>query len=133
RALSHGGHRNVAGAPTSAYSILPGRRERPPGPPPPRPPNQEDSMRKTFALAAVAALAVSGAAFAQRDQIRMVGSSPFYPFATKVAEQFGHTSGFKTPVIESTGTGGGLKLFCAGAGLDTPDISNASRRIKPSE
>jgi len=68
-----------------------------------------------------------------RDQIRIVGSSTVYPFATVVAEEFGRTTGFKTPIIESTGTGGGLKLFCAGVGVERPDISNASRRIKPSE
>jgi phosphate transport system substrate-binding protein len=56
-----------------------------------------------------------------------------FPFTTAVAEQFGKTSGFKTPIVESTGTGGGLKLFCAGVGVDHPDATNASRRIKDSE
>ncbi len=68
-----------------------------------------------------------------RDQIRIVGSSTVYPFATVVAEEFGRTTEFKTPIIESTGTGGGLKLFCAGVGVEHPDITNASRRIKASE
>ena len=68
-----------------------------------------------------------------RDQIRIVGSSTVYPFATVVAEEFGRGGKFKTPIVESTGTGGGFKLFCAGAGVDAPDIANASRRIKPSE
>lgn len=72
-------------------------------------------------------------AFAARDQIRIVGSSTVYPFTTAVAEQFGKTSGMKTPVVESTGTGGGFKLFCASVGEDTPDFTNASRRIKKSE
>ena len=72
-------------------------------------------------------------AFAARDQIRIVGSSTVYPFTTAVAEQFGKTSGMKTPVVESTGTGGGFKLFCASVGEDTPDFTNASRRIKNSE
>lgn len=81
--------------------------------------------------AAVGFAAFSGAAFA-RDQIRVVGSSTVYPFTTVVAEQFGKTSG-KTPVVESTGTGGGFKLFCAGVGVDHPDVSNASRAIKKSE
>ena len=67
-----------------------------------------------------------------RDQIRAVGSSTVYPFATMVAEQFGKAGG-KTPVIESTGTGGGMKLFCAGAGEATPDIVNASRPMKKAE
>jgi phosphate transport system substrate-binding protein len=68
-----------------------------------------------------------------RDNINVVGSSTVYPFATVVAEQFGKDSRFKTPKIESTGTGGGFKLFCAGVGVEHPDISNASRRIKKTE
>lgn len=68
-----------------------------------------------------------------RDQIRIVGSSTVYPFASYVAEEFGQTTRFKTPVIESTGSGGGMKLFCAGDGMDTPDITNASRRMKEKE
>ncbi|HMT14531.1 MAG TPA: PstS family phosphate ABC transporter substrate-binding protein [Aestuariivirga sp.] len=78
------------------------------------------------------ALAASPA-FAGRDQIRIVGSSTVYPFTTAVAEAFGKSSGMKTPVVESTGTGGGMKLFCAGAGEDTPDFTNASRPMKKSE
>ncbi len=68
-----------------------------------------------------------------RDQIRIVGSSTVFPFATAVAEEFGRSSSFKTPIVESTGSGGGLKLFCAGIGTNHPDITNASRRIKKSE
>lgn len=68
-----------------------------------------------------------------RDYISIVGSSTVYPFATVVAENFGKTTRFKTPKIESTGSGGGLKLFCAGVGVQHPDITNASRRIKKSE
>jgi len=67
-----------------------------------------------------------------RDQIKIVGSSTVFPFSTVVAERFGKT-GYKTPVIESTGTGGGMKLFCAGVGPNTPDVSNASRAIKTKE
>ena len=70
---------------------------------------------------------------AGRDYISIVGSSTVYPFATVVAEQFGKTTSFKTPKIESTGSGGGLKLFCAGVGVEHPDITNASRAIKKSE
>ena len=85
------------------------------------------------ALALVAAgMVVAGAAQA-RDQIRIVGSSTVYPFTTAVAEQFGKTSGMKTPVVESTGTGGGMKLFCAGVGESHPDVTNASRRMKKGE
>ena len=76
---------------------------------------------------------VSSAAHANRDYISIVGSSTVYPFATVVAEQFGRTTQFKTPKIESTGSGGGLKLFCSGVGVDHPDITNASRAIKKSE
>jgi phosphate transport system substrate-binding protein len=70
---------------------------------------------------------------AGRDYVSVVGSSTVYPFATVVAEQFGKSTSFKTPKIESTGSGGGLKLFCAGVGVEHPDITNASRRIKQSE
>jgi len=68
-----------------------------------------------------------------REQIHIVGSSTVFPFSTTVAERFGRASKFKTPVVESTGSGGGLKLFCRGIGVETPDIANASRRIKSSE
>ena len=68
-----------------------------------------------------------------RDYISIVGSSTVYPFATVVAEQFGKTTKFKTPKIESTGSGGGLKLFCSGVGVEDTDMTNASRRIKKSE
>ena len=68
-----------------------------------------------------------------RDQIKVVGSSTVYPFATTVAENFGRSTAFKTPIVESTGSGGGLKLFCSGVGVNHPDITNASRRIKSSE
>ena len=68
-----------------------------------------------------------------RDVINIVGSSTVYPFSTVVAERFGKTTSFKTPKIESTGTGGGMKLFCSGIDINTPDITNASRRIKASE
>ncbi len=68
-----------------------------------------------------------------RDSIRIVGSSTVFPFSSAVAEAFGRRTDYRTPVVESTGTGGGLKLFCAGSGMQTPDIANASRRIKASE
>ena len=67
-----------------------------------------------------------------RDQISIVGSSTVFPFSTVVAEKVGK-KGIKTPVIESTGTGGGMKLFCKGIGVNTPDMTNASRAIKPKE
>lgn len=86
----------------------------------------------SLAIAAAAIIAIAGAAHA-RDRIRIVGSSTVFPFAAKVVEQFGRATRFKTPVIESTGSGGGLKLFCAGIGVRYPDIANASRRIKRSE
>ncbi|MGD1984279.1 MAG: substrate-binding domain-containing protein [Chromatiaceae bacterium] len=92
-------------------------------------------MRKTLTFAALSAVIVSGSvqAAAARDFISIVGSSTVYPFSTVVAEQFGKTTKFKTPKVESTGSGGGMKLFCAGVGVEHPDITNASRRMKKSE
>ena len=83
-------------------------------------------------IGATALTAGTNTVFA-RDQIRIVGSSTVFPFATTVAERFGKNTEFKTPVVESTGSGGGLKLFCSGVGDAFPDITNASRRIKSSE
>jgi phosphate transport system substrate-binding protein len=84
-----------------------------------------------FLLAA--ALATTAYAQSSRDSISIVGSSTVYPFTTTVAEQFGRQGTFKTPKVESTGTGGGIKLFCNGVGPQYPDIANASRRIKAAE
>ena len=89
-------------------------------------------MKQTFAIAALATLAFATTAEA-RDQIRVVGSSTVFPFTTAVAERFAQSTDFRAPVVESTGTGGGFKLFCAGIGAQHPDISNASRKIKQSE
>ena len=86
-----------------------------------------------MSVSAAAIIAVSATAAAARDQIRIVGSSTVFPFATAVAEQFGKSTEFPTPVVESTGSGGGLKLFCAGVGAEHPDITNASRRVKMKE
>ncbi|KZL18881.1 Phosphate-binding protein PstS precursor [Pseudovibrio axinellae] len=92
---------------------------------------------KIKVFSGVAALALAGtiaAGSAQaRDQIQIVGSSTVFPFATAVAEQFGQKTDFRTPVVESTGSGGGIKLFCDGVGENTPDITNASRRMKAKE
>ncbi len=90
-------------------------------------------MNKSVLLAAVVGCLAVSAHAAERDYISIVGSSTVYPFSTVVAEQFGKTSDFKTPKVESTGSGGGLKLFCSGVGMQHPDITNASRRIKASE
>ncbi len=87
---------------------------------------------KTLAATTILSVAIAAPAVA-RDQINIVGSSTVFPFSTTVAERFGKTTDFATPIVESTGSGGGLKLFCSGAGVDTPDITNASRRIKSSE
>lgn len=94
---------------------------------------------KTSIQAGAAALLVAAGGLAapaharSRDQIRIVGSSTVYPFTTAAAEQLGKSGQFKTPVVESTGTGGGFKLFCTGVGPGHPDASNASRAIKKSE
>ncbi len=85
-----------------------------------------------FTAALAGTLAMTTAAHA-RDQIQIVGSSTVFPFSTAVAETFGQNTKFKTPVVESTGSGGGMKLFCEGVGEATPDITNSSRRIKESE
>ena len=90
-------------------------------------------MMKKELVFAVSVLMATSAYAGGRDYISIVGSSTVYPFATTVAEQFGKTTRFKTPKIESTGSGGGMKLFCAGTSIDTPDITNSSRRIKKSE
>ena len=99
--------------------------------------NSQKSSVPVYGLALSMALALSASLFTSpayaRDQIRIVGSSTVFPFATVVAETFGRTTSFKTPVIESTGSGGGLKLFCAGVGIGSPDITNASRKIKDKE
>jgi phosphate transport system substrate-binding protein len=87
----------------------------------------------TLAALAIGAAALTANAAVARDEIRIVGSSTVFPFSTAVAEQFGKTTDFPTPVVESTGSGGGIKLFCAGVGAETPDITNASRRMKSSE
>jgi phosphate transport system substrate-binding protein len=91
-------------------------------------------VRKSI-VAALALVAIAPLAQAQtaRDYISIVGSSTVFPFTSTVAEQFGRGSKFKTPKVESTGTGGGMKLFCAGVGVQHPDLTNASRRMKASE
>jgi phosphate transport system substrate-binding protein len=92
-------------------------------------------MNKSFLLAGLcaAAFAIGSTAASARDQIRIVGSSTVFPFSTQVAENFGKLPGQKTPVVESTGTGGGFRLFCAGVGVQHPDIANASRRVTAGE
>ena len=91
-------------------------------------------MKKIIISSIVAATAAISAVSVQaRDQINIVGSSTVYPFATVVAERFGKGSNFSTPTIESTGSGGGLKLFCDGIGENTPDITNSSSYIKQSQ
>ena len=81
----------------------------------------------------LATLLFTHPAFAARDQIRIVGSSTVFPFVAAAAEQFGKDDAYRTPIVESTGTGGGLAMFCSGSGEDTPDMANASRAIKDSE
>ncbi|MDF0488794.1 substrate-binding domain-containing protein [Sphingomonas sp. H39-1-10] len=100
-------------------------------------------MHRIMTIVAASALATglagctdqaNGGGAGSRDQIKVVGSSTVFPFTTIVAERFVEkTPGVKSPVIESTGTGGGMKLFCGGVGADHPDIEDASRRMKRSE
>ncbi len=96
-------------------------------------------MKTKIALIALATLALAGcenqagSGGGTRDQIRIVGSSTVFPFAKAVSENFVSSGNFKAPVLESTGTGAGMSLFCSGVGADTPDIENASRRMKVTE
>ena len=96
-------------------------------------------LTKTLAFVAISSLALAacdntGGTGGTRDSVRAVGSSTVFPFAKKVSELFTQANpGFKAPLIESTGTGGGINLFCSGVGPNTPDIANASRRMKASE
>ncbi|WP_436642383.1 substrate-binding domain-containing protein [Microbaculum sp. FT89] len=89
------------------------------------------SFASLAAAAAMAAIAATPAS--ARDQIRIVGSSTVFPFTQAVAEQFANMTGKPAPVVESTGTGGGMKIFCSGVGPDNPDITGASRAMKESE
>ncbi len=90
-------------------------------------------MKKIILGLAVCATALNVSPAFARDTISIVGSSTVYPFSTVIAERFGKTTDFNAPKVESTGSGGGMKLFCTGLGTGTPDITNASRRIKQSE
>ena len=93
-------------------------------------------MTHKLSIAGAALALVAGSAnvvAAARDYVSVVGSSTVYPFATVVAERYGRSTGTPTPKIESTGSGGGMKLFCSGVGTVHPDVTNASRRMKPSE
>jgi len=90
-------------------------------------------MKKFLSLVAISLTFSAANSASARDQVRIVGSSTVYPFATVAAEEFGTKTDFRTPIVEATGTGGGMKLFCSGVDINTPDISNASREIKESE
>ena len=86
------------------------------------------------ALCAASLAACGGGGEGTRNSVRAVGSSTVYPFAKVVAENFARSNpDFGSPIIESTGTGGGIQLFCQGIGANTPDVANASRRMKVSE
>ncbi|WP_304620112.1 substrate-binding domain-containing protein [Paracoccus sediminilitoris] len=88
-----------------------------------------------FSATALSVIALSaGGAFAQsRDQIRIVGSSTVFPYTQAVAEEFSNQTGAPAPIVESTGTGGGMQIFCSGVGEDTPDLTGASRAMTKSE
>jgi phosphate transport system substrate-binding protein len=90
-------------------------------------------MNKSFAAVVAAAVAATAGAAAARDQIRIVGSSTVFPYTQAVAEEFANTTSFPAPVVESTGTGGGMQIFCGGIGEAHPDITGASRAMKASE
>ncbi|SLN31352.1 Phosphate-binding protein PstS precursor [Pseudoruegeria aquimaris] len=86
-----------------------------------------------FSASVLAILAVSATAAAARDEIRIVGSSTVFPYTQAVAEQFANNTGAPSPIVESTGTGGGMQIFCGGIGEQHPDITGASRAMKKSE
>ena len=86
-----------------------------------------------LSTAVIAVVAISATAAAAREEIRRVGSSTVFPYTQAVAEQFANNTGFPSPIVESTGTGGGMQIFCGGIGEDFADITGASRRMKPSE
>jgi len=86
-----------------------------------------------ISVSALALAAVSATAAAARDEIRIVGSSTVFPYTQAVAEQFSSVTGAPSPIVESTGTGGGMKIFCGGIGEQHPDITGASRAMKSSE
>ncbi|HUS52639.1 MAG TPA: PstS family phosphate ABC transporter substrate-binding protein [Thermohalobaculum sp.] len=90
------------------------------------------NIRTGFVLATAATLAMAGQAIA-RDQIKIVGSSTVFPYTQAVSEEFANKTGNASPVVESTGTGGGIKIFCQGVGEGHPDITGASRAMKASE
>jgi phosphate transport system substrate-binding protein len=91
------------------------------------------NFSRMILAAGIAALTITGAMAQTRDQIRIVGSSTVFPYTQAVAEQFAVSTGNPAPVVESTGTGGGMQIFCGGVGVDYPDITGASRAIKKSE
>jgi phosphate transport system substrate-binding protein len=91
-------------------------------------------INNKLAVAALAGLAMAAPAIAEaRDQIRIVGSSTVFPYTQAVSEEYANKTSFSAPVVESTGTGGGMKIFCQGVGADHPDITGASRAMKKSE
>lgn len=96
------------------------------------PPGRKSGASSVLMAAALAVFFLPATAQA-RDKIHIVGSSTVYPFTTAVAEEFGKTTDFSSPIVESTGTGGGIKLLCGGIGDNFPDMVNASRAIKDSE
>lgn len=89
------------------------------------------SLKSIIAASAVSILMATAAQAS--ENLRIVGSSTVFPFTTTVAETFSKKTNFRAPVVESTGTGGGMKLFCGGVGVEHPDMTNASRAIKASE
>lgn len=86
-----------------------------------------------LSVSTIALVAVSATAAAARDEIRIVGSSTVFPYNQAVAEQFANNTGSPSPIVESTGTGGGMQIFCGGIGEQFADITGASRGMKPSE
>ena len=89
--------------------------------------------KMTASVVAIAAVSATAAQAQSRDEIRVVGSSTVFPYSQAAAEQFGNVSDFPSPIVESTGTGGGMQIFCQGIGEAHPDLTGASRAMKASE
>ena len=96
---------------------------------------RESKVNRIYLVASTLAVAalVTGAPALARDQLKVVGSSTVFPYSQAVAEDFSKKTGNKAPVVESTGTGGGMKIFCQGVGEANPDVTGASRAMKKSE
>lgn len=87
----------------------------------------------SVSVVALAAVSATSALAQGREEIRVVGSSTVFPYSQAVAEQFANLTGAPSPIVESTGTGGGMQIFCGGIGEAHADVTGASRAMRASE